>query len=75
MEPKKHNNDNNYSQHIEESIASAEEERKQALEEQKSLADQELEEISGGCYPDPTPIIDGGCMYPNPFPTNFPWLH
>ncbi len=48
MQPKKQNNDNDYSKQIDESIANAEERRKQALEEQKSLADQELEDISGG---------------------------
>ncbi len=48
MPPKKHINDKDYSQQIDESIAHAEERRKQALEEQKSLADRDLENISGG---------------------------
>ena len=48
MQPKKRNKDNDYSQLIDESITNAEERRKQALEEKKSLSDQELEDISGG---------------------------
>ncbi len=50
MELKKQNHDEDYSQQIDESIANAEERRKQALEEQKSLSDQELEDISGGKF-------------------------
>lgn len=48
MEPKKRNNDNDYSKFIDESIANAEERRKSVLEENKSLTDQDLEDLSGG---------------------------
>lgn len=51
MQPKKRNNDKDYSQLIDESIANAEERRKQALEEKMSLSDQELEDITGGSIP------------------------
>ncbi len=48
MQPKKHNNDNDYSKYIDESIANAEERRKQALEEKNSLSEEKLENMSGG---------------------------
>lgn len=55
MQPKKQNNsnDNDYSKLVEESIANAEERRKQAIEENKSLSDEQLEDISGGLLSEP----------------------
>ncbi len=57
MQPKNHNssNDNDYSKLVEESIANAEERRKQAIEENKSLSDEQLEDISGGLLSEPGP--------------------
>jgi hypothetical protein len=52
MQAKKRNNDNDYSKLIDESIANAEERRRQVLEENKSLTDQDLEELSGGITED-----------------------
>lgn len=51
MKPKKRDDCPDSYQQIEKSIANAEERRKQALEEKKSLSDQELENISGGVHP------------------------
>lgn len=50
MQPEKRNNsnDNDYSKLVDESIANAEERRKRTVEEQKSLSDEQLEDISGG---------------------------
>ena len=54
MQPKKRNDSKDYSKLIDESIANAEERRKQALEEKTSLSDEQLEDISGGLPPDHT---------------------
>lgn len=59
MQPEKQNNPQEYSKQIDESIANAEERRKQALEEDPSLSDEQLEDVSGGMPIDS--IIDPIC--------------
>ena len=48
MKPQKQNNDNDYSKYIDESIANAEERRKQAVKNDDSLSEEQLENLSGG---------------------------
>lgn len=48
MQHEKRNNSKDYSKQIDESIANAKERKKQALEENSSLSEEQLETLSGG---------------------------